>query len=102
LYRNEPIALGKSACYINIGNKAERHFIKYILESRDFQTYAQDFATGSTIKNLGLKAIRNYSFNLPPLPTQRRIASILSAYDDLIEVNVKRIRLLEEQTVLEV
>jgi len=32
----------------------------------------------------------------PPLPTQRRIASILSAYDDLIENNIKRIKLLEE------
>jgi len=33
---------------------------------------------------------------LPPLPTQRRIASILSAYDDLIENNTKRIEILEE------
>lgn len=33
-----------------------------------------------------------------PLPTQRRIASILSAYDDLIENNLKRIKLLEEAT----
>src|SRR5690606_34957278 len=34
--------------------------------------------------------------SLPPLQTQRRIASILSAYDDLIENNLKRIKLLEE------
>ncbi len=33
----------------------------------------------------------------PPLPTQQRIASILSAYDDLIENNLKRIKLLEEK-----
>jgi type I restriction enzyme S subunit len=33
-----------------------------------------------------------------PLPTQRKIASILSAYDDLIENNLKRIKLLEEAT----
>ena len=36
----------------------------------------------------------------PPLPTQRKIASILSAYDDLIENNLKRIKLLEEQAFL--
>jgi len=35
-----------------------------------------------------------------PLPTQRRIASILSAYDDLIENNLKRIKLLEEKAAL--
>ena len=34
--------------------------------------------------------------NLPPLQTQKRIASILSTYDDLIENNLKRIKLLEE------
>ncbi|TBV25662.1 hypothetical protein DMZ43_12050 [Meridianimaribacter sp. CL38] len=38
--------------------------------------------------------------NLPPLNTQRKIASILSAYDDLIENNLKRIKLLEEQAQL--
>jgi len=97
LYRDEPVALGKSACYINVNDKAEKLFVRYVLENQDFQRYAIDFATGSTIKNLGLKAVRDYSFNLPPLPTQRKIASILSAYDDLIENNLKRIKLLEEK-----
>jgi len=100
LYRDEPVALGKSACYINVNDKAEKLFVRYVLENHDFQRYAIDFATGSTIKNLGLKAVRDYSFNLPPLPTQRRIASILSAYDDLIENNLKRIKLLEEKAFL--
>ncbi|MBV6513829.1 MAG: hypothetical protein FMNOHCHN_03385 [Ignavibacteriaceae bacterium] len=36
----------------------------------------------------------------PPLPTQRKIAGILSAYDDLIENNLKRIKLLEERARL--
>lgn len=100
LYRDEPVALGKSACYINVNDKAEKLFVRYVLENHDFQRYARDFATGSTIKNLGLKAVRDYSFNLPPLPTQRKIASILSAYDDLIENNLKRIKLLEEKAQL--
>jgi len=97
LYRDELVALGKSACYINTNEKAEKLFVRYVLANQDFQIYARDFATGSTIKNLGLKAIRDYNFNLPPLPTQRKIASILSAYDDLIENNLKRIKLLEEK-----
>jgi len=101
LYRDEPVALGKSACYINVNDKAEKLFVRYVLENHDFQRYAIDFATGSTIKNLGLKAVRDYSFNLPPLPTQRKIASILSAYDDLIENNLKRIKLLEEKALME-
>lgn len=100
LYRDEPVALGKSACYINVNDKAEKLFVRYVLENHDFQRYAIDFATGSTIKNLGLKAVRDYSFNLPTLPTQRKIASILSGYDDLIENNLKRIKLLEEKAFL--
>jgi len=100
LYQDEPVTLGKSACYINVNDKAEKLYIRYVLENDNFQRYAHDFATGSTIKNLGLKAVRDYSFNLPPLPTQRRIASILSAYDDLIENNLKRIKLLEEKAFI--
>src|SRR5690606_23178823 len=41
-------------------------------------------------------AIITFNINLPPLETQRKIASILSGYDDLIENNLKRIKILEE------
>jgi type I restriction enzyme S subunit len=55
---------------------------------------------GSTVKGIRLEVLRGLKFNLPPLPTQRKIASILSAYDDLIENNLKRIKLLEEKAQL--
>ena len=96
LYNGEKIALGKSACYLNVNENIEKLFIRYVLENNSFQSYAQRFATGATIKNLGLKAVRDYEFNLPPIQTQKRIADILSAYDDLIENNLKRIKLLEQ------
>jgi len=99
-YNGEKIALGKSACYINLNEDINKHFIRYVLEHEHFQQYAYLFATGSTIKNLGLKAVRKYPINLPPMPTQRKIASILSAYDDLIENNLKRIKILEEKAQL--
>jgi type I restriction enzyme S subunit len=95
-YNGEKVALGKSACYLNIKDDVDKTYIRYILEHEDFQKYAIAFATGATIKNLGLKAIRDYKFNLPSLPIQRRIADILSSYDNLIENNQKRINLLEE------
>ena len=95
-YNDEKVALGKSACYINLKNDVDKHYVRYVLEFSHFQNYAQLFATGSTIRNLGLKAIRNYKFNLPPIEAQRKIASILSGYDDLIENNLKRIKILEE------
>ena len=51
---------------------------------------------GSAQANLLLRDIRAYKVSLPPLPTQKKIANILSAYDDLIENNNQRIQLLEE------
>jgi len=51
--------------------------------------------TGSTIRHLPRQNLAKVEINIPPLPIQQRIASILSAYDDLIENNRRRIQLLE-------
>ena len=52
--------------------------------------------TGSAQPNLGARDVARFAIHVPPLPTQRKIAAILSAYDDLIENNNRRIKLLEE------
>jgi type I restriction enzyme, S subunit len=53
-------------------------------------------SSGTTV--LGIKQSELWHVRIPyyPLPTQRRIASILSAYDDLIENNTRRLRILEQ------
>jgi type I restriction enzyme S subunit len=52
--------------------------------------------TGATVKGITLDTLKSIDILLPPISTQLKIASILSAYDDLIENNLKRIKLLEE------
>lgn len=52
--------------------------------------------TGSTIKHLPREKLAKVHIDVPPLSIQQRIASILSAYDDLIENNRRRIALLDE------
>jgi type I restriction enzyme S subunit len=52
--------------------------------------------TGSTIKHLPKEKLAKVEVDVPPFQTQQRIASILSAYDDLIENNRRRIQLLEQ------
>jgi type I restriction enzyme, S subunit len=52
--------------------------------------------TGATIKHLPGEQLAKLEVPVPPLETQRRIASILGAYDDLIEVNRRRVKALEE------
>ena len=57
-------------------------------------------AVGATLPNLNTTIIRSIPVTYPPLPTQRKIAAILSAYDDLIENNARRIKILEEMAQL--
>ena len=67
-------------------------FVRYLLESIDFSS----LNSGSAQQSLN----RNYVYTVQapkfPLPIQRRIAGILSAYDDLIENSQRRIKILEE------
>jgi type I restriction enzyme, S subunit len=54
------------------------------------------YGGGTNISNLNQDILSALEVPFPPLPVQRRIAGILSAYDDLIENNQRRIRILEE------
>lgn len=71
-------------------------FMYYCMLAREFYLQADSVAIGSAQRTITLGALNNMQLALPPLPIQQRIASILSAYDDLIENNQKQIKLLEE------
>ena len=96
-YNNELCILGKSACYINVIKEVDKEFIYYVLTSANFKRNITNEATGTTIKNVSLKQMREYKFNIPcNIPDQRRIASILSSLDRKIELNNKINAGLEE------
>jgi type I restriction enzyme, S subunit len=71
-------------------------FLFYYLGAPDVTAWIQGQAIGATLPNLNTSILRSVSVTFPPLPTQRKIADILSAYDDLIENNTRRIAILEE------
>ena len=75
---------------------ADSAFLTYYLLAPEQRHRLLGTATGATVTHVNLPAIRNLEVALPPLPVQRRIADILSAYDDLIENNRRRIAILEE------
>ncbi len=56
----------------------------------------EGLGTGATVKGIRLETLKSIKIPLPPLSTQKKIAGILSAYDDAIENNLRRIKLLEE------
>lgn len=95
LYNNEKCILGKSACYININDENDRKFLYYVLLNKDFQTFIKETATGTTIPNVPLKGLREYTFNLPSLQEQKAIASVLSSLDDKIVLLHRQNKTLE-------
>ncbi|WP_412559212.1 restriction endonuclease subunit S [Thalassospira sp. MIT1370] len=77
--------------------KVYPEFLCYFMLGEYVQGQFQGVSVGATVPHLNMADIRGLV--VPPLPnlqTQRRIASILSAYDDLIENNTRRIAILEE------
>ncbi len=76
--------------------KALPEYIKYFLFEKSTTTYLNQLCPQSAQPNLNLTQLGKLKFNLPPLDIQKKIAAILTAYDDLIEANKRRIALLEK------
>ncbi len=97
----ETAILGMKACFPDsiIGfiadeEKSDVRFIKYFFDI--YKERMQRISQGATQDNLSLEKLLTFEVPTPPLQTQKRIADILSAYDNLIENNLKRINLLEQ------
>ncbi len=84
-YNGEKVVLGKSACYFNISSLLHKVYFCYLLESDYFLKYALNSATGSTIKNVPLKAINDFFVPLPPLAEQERIVCEIKRWFALID-----------------
>lgn len=71
-------------------------YLYYKMLSKDFYMKADAVAIGAAQRTISLTSLRNMEISIPCKDSQKRIADILSAYDDLIENNQKQIKLLEE------
>jgi type I restriction enzyme S subunit len=72
-------------------------FLCYYLLSYEMQNLIASLSSGATVAHLNMKDIRGLELGeIPSLPLQIRVADILCNYDDLIENNLKRIKLLEQ------
>ena len=77
-------------------NLLDWRFLAYILQSDAVQGWIQGIAFGATVPHIKVEDAETLKIPCPPINIQRKIGDILSAYDDLIENNLKQIRLLEE------
>ena len=78
----------------------EQSFLLHLIASPRFVAYVQNIGRGVGVPHISGKEIGAFDFSLPPKDVQRKIADILSTYDDLIENNRRRMALLEESARL--
>ena len=71
-------------------------FLYYYMEQQDVARWLEQHAVGTTMLNLSARIVTEFPLRYPTLAMQHRIADILSAYDDLIENNRRRMALLDE------
>jgi type I restriction enzyme S subunit len=77
--------------------KIDTRFLHYYFFGKDWRgTIEANKLAGATVDRVPLTNFPEFPISLPPLGVQKSIASILSAYDDLIENNTRRIQILEE------
>ena len=78
-------------------SKVSGRFLFYYFFGREWrEVIAQNTLIGSTVDRIPIAKFPDFPVTMPPLQTQRKVADILSAYDDLIENNLQRIKILEE------
>ena len=97
VYKGEKIILGKSACYFNVSDSIDKDFIKYVVSSPDFKYYLESNATGTTIKNVSLRQMREYAFFIPDIYIQQKIGRFLTSIDKKIDFNNAINNNLEQQ-----
>lgn len=95
--KGQKVCLGQRTVLIKPDpTQCNSEFLVYYLLAPEQQVKLLGFSHGATVQHVNILELSKLPLNLPPLPTQQKIASILSTYDTLIENNTKRIRLLEQ------
>ena len=80
-YNGEQIMLGKSVCYCNLKLNVNKIFVYAVMKSVAFAEFLDNSSTKSTIKNVGLKAMREFKLILPPLELQEKFATFVKQTD---------------------
>ena len=94
-YNEEKVMLGKSIGYFNF--KTNSDYFYYVLQTNLIQDYFISELTGSTIKNLSLKTLRETTVSYPLISEQQKIATFLSLIDERIQTQNKIIEGLKSQ-----
>ena len=95
--KGQKVCLGQRTVLIKPNHSiCDSEFLVYYILSPKQQVKLLGFSHGATVQHVNIAELSKLPLNLPPLSIQHRIASILSVYDNLIENNNRRIRILEQ------
>lgn len=103
----EKMCLTKELCLTNQqintiipNDNYDKLFVYYLMKHNLYKVKAANSGSSSGRENVSKSIFENLEVEAPDLISQQKISKILSAYDDLIENNFKRIKLLEETAEL--
>lgn len=91
-----PANTNQAVALIRFNKGVNIDYLYYFMVQKSFNAYVNCMSAQAAQPNINLKQIGNLQIALPTDEQQKRIADILSAYDNLIENNNKRIKLLEQ------
>ncbi|EGP5247218.1 restriction endonuclease subunit S [Enterococcus faecium] len=94
-YNNEKVMLGKSIAYLTVSD-FDKNFVYFYLQTPMMRKYFISNLTGTTIKNLGLKTIRNTELFVTDLDEQQKIGTFFKQLDDTIALHQRKLDLLKE------
>jgi type I restriction enzyme S subunit len=99
LRSSESVFLGQRlVMYRADPSKLDNRFLLYSMLDAFVQNQISALGSGATVEHMRVPDCERLRLRLPPLPTQQTIASVLSAYDELIENNRRRIQILEQMS----
>ena len=81
---------------IKIKDGIDKRFIGYIVQSQEYKDFIKTIWGGAAQPNANAQVLTSFPILLPSYTNQQKISAILSAYDDLIENNTRRIQILEK------
>jgi type I restriction enzyme S subunit len=93
---SENMVVSTGFAVLHPSNKIDARFLYYTVTDQKFTDYLTANAKGSAYPAVDTETIARAEISFPTLEIQQKIAAILSAYDDLIENNLRRIKILEE------
>lgn len=95
-FAGKRVIFGTNLYKVDNNSELSNEFLFWLFKHQHYVSYIAGVKSGTAVQMVTKKNVEDYKFLCPPFEIREKIASVLSAYDSLIENNTKRIRLLEQ------